>query len=93
MFVALIFCLTLLSLNCAQLYSKPGECTPNADVGECDYTCFSDLHCGGAQKCCRTACGGTFCANPVSRRFKSLQSSEKYVTSFKTIPIMCVFCS
>lgn len=61
-----------------QLQFKPGDCPPLPDVGVCDMTCFADNHCSGSFKCCRTACGGTFCTKPVTmRRPQSQGNSNK----------------
>ncbi|KAJ8921320.1 hypothetical protein NQ315_002934 [Exocentrus adspersus] len=45
---------------------KVGSCPPYPNVGICEMSCYMDFHCPGLQKCCRTACGGTFCLNPVT---------------------------
>ncbi|XP_070190984.1 papilin-like isoform X1 [Littorina saxatilis] len=45
---------------------KPGQCPPATGFGICAFTCEDDGSCQGAQKCCRTPCGGTQCQNPLS---------------------------
>ncbi|GFG36460.1 hypothetical protein Cfor_11483 [Coptotermes formosanus] len=65
---ALALLLLVLSSIVAQQTAKPGACPPPVAIGICDMTCFSDSHCEGSNKCCRTGCGGTFCTFPVTVR-------------------------
>ncbi|EEZ97731.1 waprin-Rha1 [Tribolium castaneum] len=55
--------------------TKSGDCPPYPNVGICEVACFEDNHCAGHFKCCRTACGGTFCTAPVTTR--RIQRGEK----------------
>ncbi|XP_077294469.1 antileukoproteinase-like [Arctopsyche grandis] len=47
---------------------KPGSCPPRLTRSVCYDSCQSDTQCRGAQKCCRTSCGGTVCSRAVTAR-------------------------
>ncbi|KAF5307319.1 hypothetical protein FQR65_LT07035 [Abscondita terminalis] len=46
-------------------HRKPGECPVRLNIPICVMTCPSDLACDGNDKCCRTACGGSVCIQPI----------------------------
>ncbi|XP_065833136.1 cysteine-rich motor neuron 1 protein-like [Oscarella lobularis] len=62
MIVLLGFCAV-----CDSTTPKAGMCPSPSDggVGLCVHTCKNDSFCPGAQKCCKTACGGIMCMSPV----------------------------
>ncbi|XP_071448534.1 waprin-Rha1-like [Hetaerina americana] len=68
---------------------KPGACTPSLDVGICAMMCSSDYECPGAQKCCRTGCGGTSCVAPVSRLHGAPAVKKGNCPSEPTGPWIC----
>ncbi|XP_063906437.1 WAP four-disulfide core domain protein 2-like [Zophobas morio] len=68
---------------------KAGDCPPLSDVGVCEVNCFSDTHCMGPMKCCPTACGGTFCAKPVTMRRAQIQEKPGFCPESPMGPWVC----
>ncbi|GJQ81673.1 hypothetical protein Trydic_g8549 [Trypoxylus dichotomus] len=79
---------SLLAIAAAQ--RKVGDCPPNVQISQCQRTCYDDRYCSGNLRCCRTACGGTTCVEPVtSRQRQSYQVKPGYCPSNPVGPWVC----
>ncbi|XP_018577396.1 WAP four-disulfide core domain protein 2-like [Anoplophora glabripennis] len=72
-----------------QLGRKPGSCPPFPDVGICEMSCYGDYNCARSLKCCRTACGGTFCISPVTAPISSNLEEKPGVCPRPSGPWVC----